>query len=84
MFSHYLEVIKVLQPKYFVMENVKGILTKEKGKIKELILCKDNEKDIKEIKDNYLKGLKFHYVTDMSEVINIAVTKQKVKNAKIL
>lgn len=38
LFSHYLEVIKILQPKYFVMENVKGILTKENGKIKERIL----------------------------------------------
>lgn len=42
LFSHYLEVIKVLQPKYFVMENVKGILTKEQGKIKELILKQIN------------------------------------------
>lgn len=38
LFSHYLEVIKVFQPKYFVMENVKGILTKENGKIGELII----------------------------------------------
>ncbi len=38
LFSHYLEVIKILQPKYFVMENVKGILTKENGKIKKRIL----------------------------------------------
>lgn len=50
LFSHYLEVIKVLQPKYFVMENVKGILTKEKGKIKELIIKDINSiVDIKEI-----------------------------------
>ncbi len=42
LFSHYLEVIKVLQPKYFVMENVKGILTKERGKIKEMILNEIN------------------------------------------
>ncbi|MGY0399084.1 MAG: DNA cytosine methyltransferase, partial [Ostreibacterium sp.] len=50
LFSHYLEVIKVLQPKYFVMENVKGILTKENGKIKELILKEINSiVDIKEI-----------------------------------
>ena len=42
LFSHYLEVIRVLQPKYFVMENVKGILTKEQGKIKELILKEIN------------------------------------------
>lgn len=39
LFSHYLEVIKVLQPKYFVMENVKGILTKGEGKIKERIIA---------------------------------------------
>ena len=50
LFSHYLEVIKVLQPKYFVMENVKGILTKEGGKIKELILKEINSiVDTKEI-----------------------------------
>lgn len=47
LFSYYLEVIKILKPKYFVMENVKGILTKEKGQIKELIL-----KEIKSIIDN--------------------------------
>lgn len=38
LFAHYLNVIRVLRPKYFVMENVKGILTKESGKIKEMIL----------------------------------------------
>jgi len=38
LFSHYLKVIRQLRPKYFVMENVKGILTKEEGKIKEMIL----------------------------------------------
>lgn len=38
LFAHYLNVIKMLRPKYFVMENVKGILTKENGKIKEMIL----------------------------------------------
>jgi len=50
LFAHYLEVIKVLQPKYFVMENVKGILTKERGKIKELILTEINSiVDINEV-----------------------------------
>ena len=50
LFSHYLEVIKKLQPKYFVMENVKGILTKENGKIKQLIIEEINSIiDIKEI-----------------------------------
>lgn len=38
LFAHYLKVIRQLRPKYFVMENVKGILTKESGKIKEMIL----------------------------------------------
>lgn len=38
LFAHYLNVIKLLRPKYFVMENVRGILTKESGKIKEMIL----------------------------------------------
>lgn len=61
LFSHYLQVIKTLQPKYFVMENVKGILTKEKGKIKNLILEEINSLvDINEIPRllNFIKGLK--------------------------
>ena len=50
LFSHYLEVIKRLQPKYFVMENVKGILTKENGKIKDLIIQEINSiVDVNEI-----------------------------------
>lgn len=60
------------------------ILAAKRAKIKEIILCADNKRDIEEIKDEYLKGLTFHYVTDMSEVIDIAITKQKVKNAKEL
>lgn len=38
LFAHYLKVIRELRPKYFVMENVKGILTKEQGGITEMIL----------------------------------------------
>ncbi len=60
------------------------ILAAKRAKIKEIILCEDNRKDIEEIKEEYLKGLTFHYVTDMSEVIDIAITDQKVKNAKTL
>lgn len=60
------------------------ILAAKRARIKEIILCEDNRKDIQEIKEAYLKGLTFHYVSDMSEVIDIAVTKQKVKNAKQL
>ena len=58
------------------------ILAAKRANIKEIILCKDNEKDIADIKKSYLKGLKFHYVTEMHEVIELALTKQKVKNAK--
>ncbi len=60
------------------------ILAAKRANIKEIILCSENKKDILEIKESYLKGMKFHYVTDMSEVIDIALTKQKVKNAKKL
>ena len=60
------------------------ILAAKRARIKEILLCEDNRRDINEIKEEYLKGLTFHYVSDMSEVIDIAVTKQKVKNAKKL
>ncbi|MCB0372907.1 MAG: endopeptidase La [Muricauda sp.] len=60
------------------------ILAAKRAKIKEIILCEENRKDIEEIKPEYLKGLTFHYVTDMSEVVTIAVTDRKVKNAKTL
>ncbi|MCD4794815.1 MAG: endopeptidase La [Bacteroidales bacterium] len=56
------------------------ILAAKRADIKEIILSKDNEKDIEEIKDIYLKGLKFHFVENISEVIDIALLKQKVKN----
>jgi ATP-dependent Lon protease len=58
------------------------ILAAKRARIKEILLCEDNRRDIEEIKPEYLKGLTFHYVTDMSDVIKIAVTSQKVKNAK--
>ena len=60
------------------------ILAAKRAKIKEILLSKQNERDINEIKKEYLKGLKFHYVSEMSEVIDIAVTNQKVKNYKTL
>ncbi|MEK6452120.1 MULTISPECIES: endopeptidase La [unclassified Myroides] len=58
------------------------ILAAKRANIKEIILCKDNRKDIDEIKEEYLKGLTFHYVDRMEEVIELAITDQKVKNAK--
>jgi ATP-dependent Lon protease len=55
------------------------ILAAKRANIKEIILCKSNRKDILEIKESYIKDLKFHYVTEMSEVIELALTKNKVK-----
>ena len=60
------------------------ILAAKRAKIKEILLCEDNRRDIEEIKADYLKGLKFHYVKDMSDVLTFALTKEKVKNAKKL
>lgn len=54
------------------------ILAAKRAEIKEIILCEDNRKDIEEIRNDYLKGLKFHYVQNMSEVIELALTGQKV------
>ena len=58
------------------------ILAAKRARIKEILLCEDNRRDIEEIKPEYLKGLTFHYVSDMSDVIKFALTNQKVKNAK--
>ena len=58
------------------------ILAAKRAKIKEIILSKDNEKNVLDIDKNYLKGLTFHYVYSMEEVIELAITKQKVKNYK--
>jgi len=60
------------------------ILAAKRANIKELILCHENKRDIDEIKPEYLEGLTFHYVKEMSEVLAIAITDQKAKNAKTL
>lgn len=60
------------------------ILAAKRAGIKELILCEDNRKDIEEINERYLKGLTFHYVNEMHEVIDIAILSTKVKNARKL
>lgn len=57
------------------------ILAAKRAGITDIILSADNKKDIEEIKPSYLKGLKFHYVKEMIEVIQIALLNEKVKNA---
>ena len=59
------------------------ILAAKRAKIKEIVISKANKRDIDEINSDYLKGLKFHYVVDMCQVIDIAITKSKVQDAKI-
>ncbi|SEP06277.1 ATP-dependent Lon protease [Mucilaginibacter gossypiicola] len=55
------------------------ILAAKRANIKEIILCKSNQKDILEIKEDYIKDLNFHYVTDMRDVITLALLNEKVK-----
>ncbi|OCW95987.1 endopeptidase La [Macellibacteroides sp. HH-ZS] len=56
------------------------ILAAKRAGIKTIILCSENKKDIGEIKEEYLKGLEFHYVDDISQVINLAILDEKVSN----
>ncbi|MDP6909794.1 MAG: S16 family serine protease, partial [Flavobacteriales bacterium] len=56
------------------------ILAAKRARISEIILSSDNQKDVEEIEVEYLKGLTFHYVRNMDEVMNRALLKQKVKN----
>lgn len=55
------------------------ILAAKRAKIKEIILSKSNQKDILEIKEDYIKDLTFHYVSEMNEVIKLALLDEKVK-----
>lgn len=58
------------------------ILAAKRADIKEIILSKKNEKDILDIPAKYVKGLKFHYVEKMEDVLRIALLNEKVKKAK--
>lgn len=54
------------------------ILAAKRAGINEIILCQENQKDIEEINALYLKGMTFHYVTDIKEVFELALLKEKV------
>lgn len=58
------------------------ILAAKRATIKEIILSAENRKDVEDIKEIYIRGLKFHYVDTIMEVLDIALLKQKVNNAK--
>ena len=55
------------------------ILAAKRAGIKEIILCAKNQKDVEEIDERYIKGLKFHYVNEMWEVLDKALLKERVK-----
>ena len=57
------------------------MLAAKRAGIKEIIVCQRNRKDIEEIKQSYLEGLTFHYVSNMNEVIELALLDEKVKDA---
>ncbi|WP_018108599.1 endopeptidase La [Bacteroides propionicifaciens] len=56
------------------------ILAAKRAGIKDIILSEDNKKDIEEIQDIYIKGLTFHFVREIREVLDIALTDEQVKN----
>jgi ATP-dependent Lon protease len=58
------------------------ILAAKRSKIKEIILCQDNKKDVDQINEKYLKGLTLHYVREMKEVLDIAILSKKVPHPK--
>ncbi len=55
------------------------ILAAKRADIKEIILSEENKKDIREINEIYLKGLKFHYVSNILQVFDIALLNDKVQ-----
>jgi ATP-dependent Lon protease len=58
------------------------ILAAKRAGISDIILCRENKKDIDEINADYLEGLTFHYVSDVKEVLTLALLEEKVKNAR--
>jgi ATP-dependent Lon protease len=49
------------------------VLAAKRAGLKELILCWQNEKDVQDINPEYIKGLSFHYVKNMSQVLDLAL-----------
>ena len=60
------------------------ILAAKRAGIHDIILSKENQKDVDEINAEYISGLTFHYVTNAMEVLDVALLPKKVKNAKSL
>ncbi|MCO5229852.1 MAG: endopeptidase La [Chitinophagales bacterium] len=57
------------------------VLAAKRAGLKEIILCHENQRDIDEINADFLKGLTFHYVKTINEVLELALEKETIKNA---
>jgi ATP-dependent Lon protease len=57
------------------------ILAAKRAGITDIMMCKENKKDIEEIPEQYRKGVEFHYVENVADVWNFALTDEKVDNA---
>jgi ATP-dependent Lon protease len=60
------------------------ILAAKRASIREIIISEENRKDVENIKEIYITGLKFHYVESIMGVLELALLKQKVKNPKVI
>lgn len=60
------------------------ILAAKRAGIKEVIMCNQNQKDVEDIEPEYIKGLEIHYVSNMLQVLDIALMNEKVENAMVL
>ncbi len=58
------------------------ILAARRAGMKEILLCYLNRKDVEEIQPEYIKGVKFHYVSEMNEVLDLALVSEKKKSKK--
>jgi len=58
------------------------ILAAKRASIREIILSEENRKDVEDIKEIYIRGLKFHYVKTIMDVLELSLLKQKVANPK--
>jgi ATP-dependent Lon protease len=60
------------------------ILAAKRASIKEIIISEENRKDVENIKEIYIRGLKFHYVDTIMRVLELALLRQKVKHPKLI
>jgi len=58
------------------------ILAAKRASIKEILISEENRKDVESIKEIYIRGLKFHYVKTIMQVLELSLLNQKVKNPK--